>query len=163
MTSKPFESWHVTDVLVGIPPAYLNMFVQRGLYGIKARVSGRRGDKNSRRFDEASVFGIALAWMLFESGLRTEPIRRVLIDIAETSEADAKAAAQVLGAAGLRYLVIVRELADQAGEAETELKVIGTDSTKELTDILIASPTASVLVVPVREKFDAIERRMALI
>jgi hypothetical protein len=163
MSPQLFESWHVTNFFVGIPPTYLNMLLQRGLYGITASVSGRKGDKNSRRFDDANVFGIALAWMLFKSGLRTEPIRRVLIDIAGTTEADAEEAAKVLYGAQLRYLVIIRELTNPGDEIETELKVIGADWAGELGEILADNSTASVLVLPVGEMFDGIELRMSVI
>jgi hypothetical protein len=157
-----FESWHVTDVLVGIPPTYLNMFLQRKLYGITASVSGRRGDKNSRRFDDVAVFGIALAWMLFKSGLRTEPIRRILADIADTKDASAEEAARMLLGAGMRYLVVIRELTNSDDET-VDLKIKVTDWLEELPEILAENPTTSVLVLPVGEIFDGIEKRMAVI
>jgi hypothetical protein len=166
MTTKAtqlFESWHVTEWLVGIPPMYLNMFLQRKLYGITASVSGRRGDKNSRRFDEATVFGIALVWMLFSSGLRTESIRRILNDIAQTIEADAVAAAQVILQAQVHYLVIIRELGIHGDEPATELKTVGTSFKEDIAKFVVDNPKASVLTVPVGEKFAAIEQRMSVI
>src|SRR4029077_8519431 len=80
-TRQLFESWHVTDIIVGIPMTDLNLLVQRELFGISALVSGRKGTKSSRRFDTEQVLGIGLAWMLSKSGLRAEVIRQVLSDI----------------------------------------------------------------------------------
>ena len=162
-SSQLFESWHVTGVLVGIPPAYLNMFLQRKLYGITALVSGQRGDKNSRRFDDLAVFGIALAWMLFKSGLRTEPIRRILADIADTKDASAEEAARMLFGAGMRYLVVIRELTNSGDETGADFKIKVTDWLEELPEILAENPTTSVLVLPVGEMFDGIETRMRVI
>ena len=160
MSSNPpnlFESWHVTDVIVGIPALYLNMFLKRKLYGITASVSGRRGTKSSRRFDEDSVFGIALVWMLFESGLRTEPIRRILNEIAENTRADAIEAAQVLLSAQVSYLVIIRELRNQGHEA---LKVTSAEWKEEIAEFVADNPAASVQVFPVGQMFAEIEGRM---
>jgi hypothetical protein len=142
---------------------YLNMFLQRKLYGITASISGRRGDKNSRRFDEATVFGIALVWMLFTSGLRTEPIKRILNDIAETTEADAVAAAEFLLQADVHYLVIIRDLGIHGDEPATELKTAGTSFVQDIAKFVMDNPKASVLTVPVGEKFAAIEQRMGVI
>jgi hypothetical protein len=163
MGPQLFESWHVTRFLVGIPPTYLNMLLQRKLYGITASVSGRRGDKNSRRFDEETVLGIALVWMLFRCGLRTDPVRRILNDIAETKHADASTAAIILLQADLRYLVITRDLRDPGGGDDLDLKVTATDWQEDVADIVAKNPTESVLVLPVREIFASVHRGMALI
>src|ERR1700730_14733403 len=93
---KAFGSSEITDVLVGITPICLNSFLQRQLYGITTTLSDEHGETKQRLFNEADVFGIALAWMLFESGLRTQAIRTVLNKIARTKSANAKKAAQVL-------------------------------------------------------------------
>ena len=163
MHPELFESWHVTRVLVGIPPAYLNMLVQRKLYGIAPSVSGRRGDKNSRRFDDATVLGIALVWMLFRCGLRTDPVRRILNDIAETMHADASATAIILLQSDLRYLVITRDLRHPGAGDDLDLKVTVTDWQEDVADIVAENPTESVLVLSVREMFASVDRGMSMI
>jgi hypothetical protein len=163
MGPKLFESWHLTGFLADIPAPFLNMLLQRKLYGITASVEGRRGDKNSRRFDEETVFGIALVWMLFTSGLRTEPIRQILKDIAETTKADAVEAAQVLLQAQVSYLVIFRELVNTGDEAGRELKTAGTSFVEDIAKYVTDNPTSSVLTVPVGERFTDIEQRMSII
>jgi hypothetical protein len=163
ISSQLFEFGDVTGFLVGIPPMYLNQFLQRKLYGITALISGRRGERNSRRFDEATVFGIALAWMLFKGGFRTETIRRILNDIAETSKADAVAAAQVLLVAQVPYLVIIHELAIDGDEPATEIRTAGTHFEEDIAKLRVENPTAMVDTLPVGLMFDAIEQRMSLI
>jgi hypothetical protein len=158
MASELYESWAVT-AMVGISTTHLNMLLQRKLYGITASVVGRRGDKNSRRFDEVEVFGIGLVWMLFNCGLRTEPIRQILADIAEKKDASAADAASVLTGSKLPYLVVVRDLTDDA-ESGGEFVVKGAVRIAEIEEIITETPTSSVLVIPVGEMFDGIEQRM---
>src|SRR5579872_5251941 len=103
------DSGDITERLVGIPPAYLNKFVQQKTYGITASIQPGKLRAQRRLFSRDDVFAIALVWMLFESGLRTEPIRRILNDIAETKKADAKIAAKKLLSSGADFLVIIRK------------------------------------------------------
>src|SRR5882757_6215089 len=86
-----FSSSDVTKLL-GITPVYLNALVHRKLYGIAASISDRHGEIKVRIFSEEDVFGIALVWTLFESGLRPQSIREILLELVETDEPDAKAA-----------------------------------------------------------------------
>ena len=162
-----FETWHVTRVLVGIPQIHLNLFLQRELYGITARASGRRGDKSSRRFDEEEVFGIALAWALSKSGLRAEAVRQVLSDLTETKVASARDAAGVLLNAGQRYLVVLRELPvpgnEESAPRTAVLKVEVADWLEDVVQTLSKNPGASAFVLPVGEMFDRIETGIALI
>lgn len=160
-----FETWHVTRILVGIPQTYLNLFLQRKLYGITARVFGRRGDKSSRRFDAEQVFGIGLAWMLSKSGLRAEVIRQIFCEIAGTEIASAREAAGVLCNAGLRYLVVLRSVPIPGEDcAETAcLEIELTDWQDDVTQILSKNTDASAFVFNVREVFDRIEAGIKLI
>src|SRR5438045_5990790 len=64
--------------LVGIQPSLLNKFIQRGKYGIEASVQPGKGQGKQRFFGEADLYGIALVYWLFESGLRSETIQYVL-------------------------------------------------------------------------------------
>ena len=84
--------------LVGIQPALINKFIERHQYGIAASVqTGERGKE--RRFGEQDVYGIALVYWLFESGLRSDSIQFVLNQICDR-HLDSKAndaAAKLLG------------------------------------------------------------------
>ena len=154
-----FLSSEITDLLVGINPIYLNSFLQRELYGITATVSDEHGETNLRLFNEADVFGIALAWMLFESGLRTQAIRGILNKLAGTKRANAKKAAQVLLRSGADYIVVVREARKPKSSAAPETQVIPADD-NELGHQLEANPTANILVVPIGAKFADIQKRI---
>src|SRR5713101_4036729 len=94
-----FLSSDVT-AMVGITPIYLNALVQRGLYGISPSISDRHGETKIRIFSEENVFGIALVWMLFQTGLRPQAIREILLQLVETKEPDANAAAEYLSRPG---------------------------------------------------------------
>lgn len=138
---KTFSSWDIIDQLVGITPIYLNAFVQpnRNLYGIRATESEKQGDRKARIFNEADVFGIALAWMLFESGLRTEPIRRIMNELAGTKKANANKTAEVLMRRGTEYIVIVREPRRPRGNADPQ-PIIGTAKKANLLTSLRTIP-----------------------
>src|SRR5689334_12355384 len=90
------ESGDITERLVGIAPVYLNKFVQQKMYGITASIQPGKLRAQRRLFSRDDVFAIALVWILFETGLRTDPIRRILTDIAATKKADAKISAKRL-------------------------------------------------------------------
>jgi hypothetical protein len=159
-SSQLFESWHVTNLIVGIPKPQLNLLLQRKLFGIRVLVSGRRGSKSSRRFDTEEVFGIGLAWMLSKSGLRAEVVRQVLCDITESQVAVARDAAQVLYQTGYGYLVVLREMpvpGETGDEAEianltTEVSHLG-----DLPELLTNNSGRSALVFPIGHLFDRIE------
>src|SRR5262245_53133805 len=106
MMSIEIDSSDLSELLVGITPAYLNNFVQRELYGVRASVQAGQVRKQHRRFSEDDVFGIGLVWMLFEAGLRSDPICRILKDIA--GKLDANAAAKRLLKSNVENLVVVR-------------------------------------------------------
>src|SRR5437016_259941 len=98
----------ISERLVGITPIYLQRFIQRGLYSLKASVKSGKVRAQRRSFSRDDVFGIALVWLLFESGLRTDPIIRVLKAIAGTTKPDANLAARKLLDAKHEYLLISR-------------------------------------------------------
>jgi hypothetical protein len=144
----------VVAKLVGITPVYLNALVHRQLYGIGPSISDRHGEIKVRIFSEEDVFGIALVWMLFETGLRTESIRDVLYKLVETEEPDATAAADFLRTSEVDYLGIVRE--PSKGKARPKLRVEPT--TEEHLNGLVKEcvakyPTANIVLVPVGQKF----------
>jgi hypothetical protein len=159
---QSFLSSDVTDLLVGITPIYLNSFLQRELYGITATFSDEHGDTKARLFNEADVFGIALAWMLFESGLRTQAIRGILNKLAGTKRANAKKAAQVLRRSQADYILIVREARKPKSNADPEPKVIMADE-NEFAHVIEANPIANILIVPIGAKFADIQKRIAVL
>src|SRR3989442_236383 len=82
------DSAEICERLVGITPIYLQNFVQRGRgrYGLKASAQAGKWRERRRLFSRDDVFGIALVWLLFESGLRSDPIIRILKEIAGTKQ-----------------------------------------------------------------------------
>lgn len=162
MRVKTFQSADVTDLLVGITPAYLNTFLQRRLYGITASAQAGKVREQRRLFSEADVYGIALVWMLFESGLRTQPIRRILNSLAGTKKADARAAAEALRKSADEYIVIVREPRKPRGKTEPEPNIT-TAKKDELARIVADNPAANVLLIPVGQKFEDIRKRIEIL
>jgi predicted Fe-Mo cluster-binding NifX family protein len=136
-------------------------FLQRQLYGITATLSDEHGETKLRLFNEVDVFGIALAWMLFESGLRTQTIRSVLNKLASTKSANAKKAAQVLLRSQVEFIVVVRE-ARKPKSKDQGLQVFALAET-EVSDIVANNPTANILTVPIGAKFADIEKRIAVL
>src|SRR5215469_5367253 len=82
--------------LVGIGPILLNRFVERGMYGIRPSVRSGKGRGGRRLFSPDDVFGIALVWWLFESGLRSNVIQIVLDKICDAKTGGADQAAKKL-------------------------------------------------------------------
>jgi hypothetical protein len=157
---RAFTSQEVVE-LVGITPIQLNALVARTLYGIRTSISGR-GAK-VRLFDEADVYGIALVWVLFESGLRTQQVRTILNDLAETRKPNAKHTAQgLLEIPGSEYIVVLREPMRSKAKTKPQQSV-GIAHQYELDDIIKKSPTASVLAVPIGARFADIKERMDLL
>jgi hypothetical protein len=159
MSNLTFRSSDVTDLLVGITPIYLNTFLQRKLYGLKAEVRESKGGDKERVFSEADVFGIGLAWMLFESGLRTEAIRRILKTLADTKKADAVLAAKSVLKRNAEYILVVREPRKPRGKTEVDPKISIVAKT-ELGPAIANNPTANLLMVPVGQRFEDIRKRM---
>lgn len=60
---------------------------------------------------------LALVWWLFESGLRTEVIKRVLRDLSKSNKADANSAGKLVRKSGAEYLTITRD-ARRAGSKQ---------------------------------------------
>jgi hypothetical protein len=156
------ETSEVTDLLVGITPAYLNTFLQRKLYGITASVQAGKVREKRRLFSEGDVYGIALVWMLFEGGLRTQSIRRILNSLAKTKKADARITAEVLRKARAEYIVVVREPRKPSGNTEPEPEIRPAKK-GDLQRIIAKKPTANVLMVPIGQKFEDIRKRMGIL
>lgn len=75
-----FDSARVTAI-VGIHPIYLNKLVERKKYGLGPHFQIGEGRGSRRLFTDTDVFGVALVWWLFESGLRSDTIQYVLNQI----------------------------------------------------------------------------------
>lgn len=162
MSSYAFSSSDLTE-LIGITPIHLNALVHRSLYGIKASISDRHGEIKVRIFSEEDTFGVALAWMLFEAGLRTEPIRDALNDLLSTEEPDVNSAAEFLLDSEADFLVVVREPRKSKDKAEPQVwieRAMKEDLDEIVSTFLAKHPTANVLVVPVGAKFADIRKQI---
>jgi hypothetical protein len=62
----------------GIPPNYLNKFIERRSFGIKPSIRKGSGRGTRRLFSDEDAYGIALVWALFQAGLRSKVIGQVL-------------------------------------------------------------------------------------
>lgn len=151
----------ITHRLVGIPPLYLNNFLQRDL-GIAASIRPGETREQRRVFSKDDVFGIALVWLLFESGLRSDPIRRILRKLAGTSKPKANLTARKLLESGTEYIVIIRQPRKPGDDAEPNPE-IRTAQKSELAGIVEDNPTANLLFVPVRQKFEDIQKRLDIL
>src|SRR4051812_33594912 len=106
---KPLiDAADICERLVGITPVYLQNFLQRGSYGLHSSVSPGKVRSQRRLFSPDDVYGIALVWLLFESGLRGDPIARILKEIAGTKKSDANKAANVLLENDTDYILVLR-------------------------------------------------------
>jgi hypothetical protein len=153
----------ISERLVGITPTYLQNFIQRGSYGLRASVKPGKVRSQRRLFSREDVFGIALVWLLFESGLRGDPTARVLNDVAGTNKANANLAAKNLSQAKSEYLLILRKprgpIKNPSDKPAQEIRII---SPKEASGPKIWSPAVEI-VIPVGHKFRDIERRLEIL
>jgi hypothetical protein len=152
----------ISERLVGITPIHLQNFISRGLHGLRASVV--KPSIVRRLFTRADVFGIALVWLLFESGLRRDAIDRILNDIARTKKPNANLAAKKLLALQAEYVVIVRQprgpTKTPAKNPVQETKIV---SHSEWRKIRGQNPAGVELVIPVGDKFRDIEKRLELL
>lgn len=159
-----FTAADISERLVGITPIYLNNFLQRGLYGLKASV--QRGEVRAKRrlFSREDVFGIAFVWILFESGLRTDPIIRVLKDITQTAKPNANLAAKKLLETETDYLLVVREPRRPSKTAsdrpDQQVKML---QKAELQGALEQCAASDLVVIPVGHKFEDVGKRLEIL
>lgn len=151
----------ITERLVGITPIYLQNFVSRGLYGLRASVKPGKVRAQRRLFSREDIFGIALVWLLFESGLRSEPLTRVLNDIAGTKKANANLAAKKLLESSTQYLLIGRTPRGPSKSIpEKPVQIVRRAGQMELATAVKEHSTSDLIVIPVGQKFDDIRKRM---
>jgi hypothetical protein len=162
----------ISERLVGITPVYLQNFLQRGSYGVRSSVSPGKVRSQRRLFSPEDVYGIALVWLLFESGLRSDPIARILKEIAGTKKPDANKAAHTLTENNTDYILILRaprrpskSIADkpvQRVEMVTEegLSMYLFSKGPEEGDEDFITNDQNVLIVPIGDKFADVRKRL---
>jgi hypothetical protein len=100
--------------------------------------------------------------MLFESGLRSQAIRRILNELGGTKKANARITAEALRKAGAEYIVVMREPRKPKGKTEPEPS-IRTAKRSEVARIISQTETANVLIIPIGAKFADIQKRIAAV
>jgi hypothetical protein len=154
----------ISERLVGITPVYLQNFLQRGSYGLRSSVSPGKVRSQRRLFSVEDVYGIALVWELFESGLRGDPIAQILNDVAGTKKADANKAAAKLRESEIAYLVVFRT----ARRPSKNISKMPMQSVEAVTEegfarFLQKRPYRGGQVIAVGEKFADVRKRLELL
>ena len=146
--------------LVGIGPLLLNKFVERKTYGIQPSVRSGKGRGGRRLFSRDDVFGIALVWWLFESGLRSNVIQSILDGIYQAKSARADQAAKRLMEKKIETVLVQT----QRGWTDPKLKL-----PRHLVFLIIqekpnvARPIAVAMRVPVGQLYwDLVDRMRRL-
>jgi hypothetical protein len=154
----------ISERLVGITPIYLQNFVSRGLYGLRASVKPGKVRAQRRLFSGKDVFGIALVWLLFEAGLRSDPIARVLNEIAGTKKANANLAAKNLLEGESDYLLILRNPRKPTKQPqEKPEQSVRAIRKAELSAEMAQHVSSDVLIIPVGFKFEDVRKRLELL
>jgi hypothetical protein len=164
-TIKPeIDAADICERLVGVTPVYLQNFLQRGSYGLRSSVSPGKVRSQRRLFSPEDVYGIALVWLLFESGLRGDPIARILSEVAETKKPDANKAAKTLLNAKSDYLLVARTARRPSKSIpEKPAQEVQMCTKEALTMFLEKSADAAILVVPVGDKFADVRKRLDIL
>ncbi len=165
----------ISERLVGITPVHLQNFLQRGSYGLRSSVSPGKVRSQRRLFSQLDVYAIALVWMLFEGGLRGDPLARVLKDVAGTKKVDANKAAEALLDADPDYLLVFRiprrpsktipEKPEQRVEMVTaeSLSMLLITKGPEEDDEHLEIGDQNVLIIPVGNKFADVRKRLDIL
>jgi hypothetical protein len=164
-TLRPeIDAADICERLVGITPVYLQNFLQRGSYGLRSSVSPGKVRSQRRLFSVEDVYGIALVWELFESGLRGDLIARILHDIAGTKKADANKAAAELLENKSTYLLIL-SAARRPSKSIPKMPVQKVEALTEegFARILTRWPRQSGQVIAVGEKFADVRKRLEIL
>jgi hypothetical protein len=153
-----FESGELAG-LVGVKPFYLNKFIERGLYGIKPSIRPGRVRERRRLFSRDDLFGVALVWWLFESGLRAQVMQRVLKDIGKSGKADANSAAKRLLNQRAEFVVICREPRSGKGQrAKPPLQRVEALRQPQVARLLGAERPESLQVIPIGRLFASLSK-----
>ena len=143
--------------VVGIQPTLLNKFIERKQYGIGASIRPGEGRGKELLFGEEDVYGIALAYWLFESGLRSDSIQFVLNQIVR-GYADAKARNAAYYARKAEALAITRQ--PRSGYAEHPVQKTYLCDLARAIQLVREAPSSSVLVIPVGNLFASLQKKM---
>jgi len=154
-----FESGEVVG-MVGIRPFYLNKFIERGLYGIRPSLRPGEARKRRRRFSREDCLAIGLVWSLFESGLRSEVIKRVLRDISGSKAADANAASKLLLQRNPQHLVVVRQRRTAGEAASSPTQAVKLLDGTAVSQLVRGNTTQSVSIIPVASLFQYLREAM---
>jgi hypothetical protein len=162
--AQEIDSADISERLVGITPVYLNNFLQRGLFGLTASVQAGKLREKRRLFSREDVFGIALVWLLFESGLRTDPTIRVLKEIVGSDKTNANRAAKKLLDSKADYLVILRQpRTPTKTPPDKPGQTVRLARSSEIAEMLGQDPAAELLLIPVGHKFDDVRKRLEML
>jgi len=177
MSSKIAPEIDAADIcerLVGITPVYLQNFLQRGSYGLRSSVSPGKVRSKRRLFSPEDVYGIALVWILFETGLRGDSIARILNDIAQTKKPNANLAAAELMEFHWQYLLVffTPRRPSKSIPQESELRVQLSTFEDLTVHLIVKDPDKgdehlmtreNVVIINVPEKFEDVRRRLEIL
>jgi len=151
---KNFESTEIS-ALVGIQPFYLNKFIERKQYGIESSLRAGKGRGSRRLFSEDDVFGVALVWWLFESGLRSGAIQYVLNQICGGRlKSKASDASRILAERGAEALAVMREpRKDKDANRGYPKQVVFLLKKSQLFELIEKANAMSLLVIPIGNLF----------
>jgi hypothetical protein len=176
MMSRAIESIidasDICERLVGITPIYLQNFLQRGSYGVRSSVSPGKVRSQRRLFSTEDVYGIALVWLLFESGMRGDAIGQILTDIGGTKRPDANKAADALQDPGTDYLLIIRtprrpsksipqkqkQRVEIVSEEALSMYLFAKGPDEGAEDFITTDE--NILIVPIGDKFADVRKRL---
>lgn len=162
--SSEIETADICERLVGITPISLNNFLQRGLFGLKSSIQAGKLRERKRLFSQEDVFGIALVWVLFESGLRTDPIVRILKDIAGKSKVDANGVAKKILNEESQWIEISRQPRPPSkNPSDRPEQTTRVWNKREVRSFELSEQAASTLFIPVGAKFSDIQHRLELL
>jgi hypothetical protein len=154
----------ICERLVGITPVYLQNFLQRGSYGLRSSVSPGKVRSQRRLFSVEDVYGIALVWELFESGLRGDPIARILNDVAGTKKVDANKTAARLLQGKIAYVLVFRSGRRPAKNiSKMPVQKVETVTEEGFARFLNRWPHRGGQVIAVGEKFADVRKRLEIL
>jgi DNA-binding transcriptional MerR regulator len=156
-----FEMGEVTRRIVGIRDFYLNKFLERKMYGLRPSVRAGKTRQRRRLFNAEDVYSIALVWLLFEAGLRPQPIKAILMSLSDSNTPDANLATRRLRRLNTRY-VVIRLGARPLNQSKKALKPMVWAIAKrlELIELINKYPEAILSIVPVGNEFAQIDKRI---
>lgn len=156
-----FESSELVN-LIGIQMPNLNKMIEREQYGIVPSERSGRGRGRRRLFTIDDAFGVALVWWLFESGLRSGAIQYVLNQVCGGRRgSSASDAARVLLEAEAEVLVITREpRTAKDSNRDYPKQTVSAMQRSRASEAIRNNPTASVLILPVSERFSILKSAM---